>query len=156
MLWMNDKKYFRGMLFSIGGLFAVTCFSIIYCILNSTSIQDDQTTSHVMSIVYMILQLGMEGLVFYYVFKAMVNGSSLIKIVMYSNDEFPNPKSKRNSLIFFIVSTIISIYMIVIIFPLDIFLSFFVLGLKFALLNFFSLVAIISIYFFCYKAERKE
>lgn len=156
MIDMNDKKYFKSMLISVGALFVLTCFSIIYCILGAKNVPDEQNTSHVMSIVYMIFQLIMEAIVFYYAFKAMVNGSSLIKTVMYAKDDVPNKKCKRNALIILIISAIIAVYMGIIIFPVNIFLTFFVLGLKFALLNCFGLVAIVAVYFYCYPKSIEE
>lgn len=153
---MKDKKYFKGMLISIGTLFFLTCFSIIYCIIGAKYVPDEQNASHIMSIVYMMFQLIMEAVIFYYSFKAMINGSSLIKTVMYEKDNVVNFKSKRNSLIIFIVSAVLSLYMCVTLFPVNIFLSFFALGLRFALVNFFALLAIVSIYFFCYPITCEE
>lgn len=151
---MNDKKYFRIVSFAIAVAFAFTCFSIIFCITNSSSVEEAQNSSHVMSIVYMIFHLFIEAVVFYYSFKAMVNGSSLIKNVMYVQDNVPNKKCKRNALIMFIVFSILFVYMGLIIFPINIFLSFFALGLKFALANFSLLVAIISLSFYLYPKEK--
>lgn len=153
---MEAKKYFKLMLVSIGALFFFTCFSIIYCIINSSSVAESQNSSHIMSVVYMIFHLLMEAIVFYYAFKAMVNGSSFIKMVMFEKDSIRNIKSRRNSLIFMLVSSIISIYLVIIIFPIDIFLSFFVIGLKFALLNFFLLVATIATFFYFFPKPKEN
>ena len=152
---MTEKKYFKTMLFSIAILFAITCFSLIFCIVNKEMVEENQNTSHILSIVYMIFHLAMEGIVFYYAFKAMVNGSSLMKVVMYIKDDVVNKKSRRNALIVFVVFIVLAIYfLLTIIF--DIFLSFFALGLRFALMNFSILVGVIALYFFCYRRKIEE
>ena len=156
MLNMTDKKYFKSMLFVVGLLFILTSFSIICCIVKSSTVSDAQNSSHIMSIVYMVLQLVMEAVVFYYAFKAMVNGSSLIKTVMYVKEDVINTKSKRNALIVFTISSALAAYMCVTLLPINIFLSFFALGLRFALANFFMLLAVVSIYFFCYVRKPEE
>ncbi len=153
---MTDKKYFRGMLIGIGCLFLITCFSIIFCLLKTDTVDASQTSSHIMSIVYMFFQLIMESIVFYYSFKAMINGSSLLKNAMYVKEGVVNKKSKRNALIVFVVGFDLAIYFLLTILPLDIFLSFFALGLKFALLNFFLLLGIVGLYFFCYPRNKEE
>ena len=140
MFNMTDKKYFKIMLFSIAGLFALTVFSAIYCVIKTSSVEEIQRTSHIMSIVYLMFQLVMEGVAFYYAFRAMVKGSTLIKPIMYAKDNVVNPKSKRNALIT--------------LFPIEV-LSFFSLGLRFALLNCGLLIAVVSLFFFCY-ARKKE
>lgn len=156
MIKMVEKKYFKKMLFIVGFAFAATCFSIIFCVIKANTVNESQSSSHVMSIVFMFLQLIMEAIVFYYSFKAMVNGSSLIKNVMLIEDGTPNVKCKRNALIFGIVSLILSIYMILVLIIPNIFLSFFALGLKFALANFLALVAIIAFYFYFYPKEKNK
>ena len=154
MFSMTDKKYFKIMLFSIAGLFALTVFSVIYCVINSSGVEDVQKTSHIMSIVYLMFQLAMEGVAFYYAFRAMVKGSTLIKPIMYAKDDVVNPKSKRNALITFIVSCAIAIFFLITLFPIEV-LSFFSLGLRFALLNCGLLIAVVSLFFFCY-ARKSE
>lgn len=151
---MTDKKYFKKLLFSIGGLFVITCFSIIFCIINSNVVEEAQTTSHVMSVVYLVFQLLMEAIVFYYAFKAMVNGSSLIKAVMYVKDGVINQKSKRNALIIYVISSMISIFFLITLMPIN-FLSFFSLGLRFALLNCALLIAVVSLFFLCYRRNSE-
>jgi hypothetical protein len=150
---MTDKKYFKIILFAIGFLFAITVFSVIFCIVRAGTVEDTQHTSHIMSIGYLIFHMVMEAIIFYYAFKAMVNGSNLINAVMYVKDDIVNKKSKRNSLILFIVSAVAATYLLIVIFPVNIFLSFFSLGLKFALFNFFLLLGTVSLFFFCYKKE---
>lgn len=152
MLNMTDKKYFKKMLFSIGGLFVITCFSIIYCIINASTVEDVQTTSHIMSIVYLFFQLIMEAIVFYYAFKAMVKESSLIKAVMYEKEGVINEKSKRNSLITYVISSAIAVFFLITLMPIN-FLSFFSLGLRFALLNCALLIAVVSLFFLCYRRK---
>ena len=144
------------MLVSDALLFALTCFSIIYCILNASSVNGDQTSSHIMSIVYLIFHMVIEGVIFYYSFKAMAKESTLIKPIMLNNDGTPNKKCCRNALIIFGISFCIFAYMCVIVFPVDIFLSFFALGLKFALLNFFALIAMLAIFFFLFTKVKEE
>lgn len=151
---MTDKKYFKKMLFSIGGLFAITCFSIIFCIVNSNTVEEAQTTSHIMSIVYLAFQLLMEAIVFYYAFKAMVKESSLIKAVMYVKDGVINNKSKRNALITYVVSSTIVVFFFITLMPIG-FLTFFSLGLRFALLNCALLIAVVSLFFFCYRRNSE-
>ena len=151
---MTDKKYFKKMLFSIGGLFVITCFSVIFCIVNSNTVEEVQTTSHIMAIVYLVFQLLMEAVIFYYAFKAMTNESSLIKAVMYVKDGVINEKSKRNALIIFVVSSAISILFLVTLLPID-FLSFFSLGLRFALFNCALLLACVSLFFLCYRKNSE-
>ena len=154
MFNMTDKKYFKIMLFSIAGLFALTVFSAIYCVIKTSSVEEIQRTSHIMSIVYLMFQLVMEGVAFYYAFRAMVKGSTLIKPIMYAKDNVVNPKSKRNALITLIVSFAIAIFFLITLFPIEV-LSFFSLGLRFALLNCGLLIAVVSLFFFCY-ARKKE
>ena len=152
---MTEKKYFKSMLFAVAILFVITCFSLIFCIVNKDMVEPSQNSSHILSIVYMVFQLGMEGIVFYYAFKAMVNGSSLMKVAMYIKDDVVNKKSRRNALIIFIVFIDLAIYfLLTIIF--DIFLSFFALGLRFALMNCCALIGIIALYFFCYRRNVEE
>ena len=151
---MTDKKYFKIMLFSIAGLFAITVFSIIFSIVNSNVVEEAQKTSHIMSIVYLVFQIAMEAVVFYYAFRAMIKGSTLIKPVMYVKDGIVNSKSKRNALITFIVSCNIAIFFLITLFPIEV-LSFFSLGLRFALLNCGLLLAVVSLFFFCY-ARKSE
>lgn len=153
---MKEKKFFRNMLICDGLLFALTCFSVIFCILNSSFVNDTQSSSHIMSIVYLVFHLVIEGVVFYYAFRGMVKGSTFIKPIMMNDNGTPNMKCCKNALIFFSISMCIFAYMCVIVFPVDIFLSFFALGLKFALLNFFALVAMVSIFFFCYTKIEEE
>ena len=154
MFNMTDKKYFKIMLFNIAGLFVLTVFSVIYCVIKTSSVEEIQRTSHIMSIVYLMLQLVMEGAAFYYAFRAMVKGSTLIKPIMYAKDNVVNPKSKRNALITFIVSCDIAIFFLITLFPIEV-LSFFSLGLRFALLNCGLLIAVVSLFFFCYVRKRE-
>ena len=151
---MTDKKYFKTMLFAIAGLFLITCFSVIFCVINIKNVDDSQNTSHIMSIVYLIFQLIMEGIVFYYAFKAMISGSSLVKAVMYVKEGVINKKSKRNALIIMILSAGLAIYFLLTIL-LDIFLSFLALGLRFAIMNLFCFIAVIAVFFFCYRINEE-
>ena len=96
----------------------------------------------------------MEAIVFYYAFKAMVKESSLIKAVMYVKDGVINEKSKRNSLITYVISSAIAIFFVITLMPID-FLSFFSLGLRFALLNCALLIAVISLFFLCYRRKNE-
>ena len=153
---MTDKKYFKIVLFTVCLLFLTTSFSVVYCIVKASSVPETQNSSHIMSIVYLIFHLLMEAVAFYYSFKAMVNASSLMKAAMYVKDGQVNKKSRRNALIIMIISSLLAIYFFLTILPIDIFLSFFALGLRFALLNFFILVAVLSIFFFCYKNVPEE
>lgn len=154
MFNMTDKKYFKIMLFSIAGLFALTVFSVIFCIINSSSVDDAQKTSHIMSMVYLVFQLIMEAIAFYYAFRAMVNGSTFIKPIMYAKDGVVNPKSKRNALITFVVSCDIAIFFLITLFPIEV-LSFFSLGLRFALFNCGLLIAVVALFFFCYVRKTE-
>ena len=154
MFNMTDKKYFKIMLFSIAGLFVLTVFSVIYCVIKTSSVEEIQRTSHIMSIVYLMLQLVMEGAAFYYAFRAMVKGSTFIKPIMYAKDNVVNPKSKRNALIILIVSFAIAIFFLITLFPIEA-LSFFSLGLRFALLNCGLLIAVVSLFFFCYTRKKE-
>ena len=151
---MTDKKYFKIMLFSIAGLFALTVFSVIYCIINTSGVEDVQKTSHIMSMVYLMFQLVMEAVAFYYAFRAMVKGSTFIKPIMYAKDNVVNPKSKRNALITFVVSCGITIFFLITLFPIEV-LSFFSLGLRFALLNCGLFIAVVSLFFFCYARKTE-
>ncbi len=85
----------------------------------------------------------------------MVKGSSLLKVVMYNDNGEPNKKSRRNSIIVICISSVIAIYSAIIVFFNDIFLGFFALGLKFALLNFFALLAVLGTFFLTYRLEEK-
>lgn len=152
---MSNKRFFKIMLIVIGTLFFFTCFSIIFCLLNSSMISDTQSSSHIMSIVYMFLQLIIEAVSFYYSFKAMVNGSMLLKTVMYDANGNLNKKSKRNSLIVLCIFGTLSVYLSLIIFFENLFLGFFALGLKFALLNFSILMSALAVFFFAYRTEEK-
>ena len=156
MFNMTEKKYFKTILFVIGFLFLVTCFSLIFCIVKASSVDEAAKTSHVMSIVYLLFHLIIESAVFYYSFKAMTSGSTLIKVVMYSKDDIVNKKSKRNALIILIVSLIIALYFLVLLFPINIFLSFFSLALRYAIFNFFTLLATLSAFFYFYKKQPED
>lgn len=152
MFNMTDKKYFKTMLFSIAGLFALTVFSVIFCVIKTGGVEEVQKTSHIMSIVYLVFQLVMEAVAFYYAFRAMVKGSSLIRPVMYVKDDIVNRKSKRNAFITFVISCNIAIFFLITLFPIEV-LSFFSLGLRFALLNCGLLIAVVSLFFFCYARK---
>ena len=96
----------------------------------------------------------MEAVVFYYAFKAMAKESSLIKAVMYVKDSVINNKSKRNALITYVVSSTTVVFFFITLMPIG-FLTFFSLGLRFALLNCALLIAVVSLFFFCYRRNSE-
>ena len=152
---MNEKRFFKIVLTIIAILFFFTCFSIIFCLLNSSTVNETQSSSHIMSIVYMFLHLLIEAAAFYYSFKALVNGSALFKAIMYDMNGNINKSGKIKALVTVCISSIISIYLVFTLFFDNLFLGFFALGLKFALLNFFILLSAIAVFFYTYKAEEK-
>lgn len=147
----RKSKYFLGLLILIIGLFVITAASVIYCILNGSSVAEEQTTEHIMAMVYMFLHLAVVAIFSFFAFKAYYIKSVLVSVFMTSEDGSKNIKARNRAIVLASIFGVLAIYFLILCFGADIFLSFFSLGLKFALMNFFLSIASISLYLVFYK-----
>ena len=150
------RLYFLGLLLILGVIFFVACFSIIYAVLNKDLVEEKQNIEHTLGFVYLFIHLIIVAVLFYLSFKAYLNGSAFIKVIMTNEREELNKKAIIRCAIIGGIFLIIGVYFVVLLCGVNSFLSFFALGVKLALANACLTVAVIASYLCFYRPKKVE
>lgn len=153
---MKKRKYFLGLVINIGVLFALCCFSIIYCVLNGSSVPDDKHVEHIMAFVYLFFHLIILAVLFFYALKAYLLGSSFIQIVTTKENGEKNKKAVVICSVLAGVFALIAVFFITVIAGVPSFGNIFSLGLQFALVNAGFTVSSLCLFLVFYKPDVIE
>lgn len=149
----KEKKFFLTLLICLGALFLLACISIIFVFV----VDFQNTSENIMSTVYLFIHSIIVAVAFYFTFKAFMQKSQLMSILMIDERGNAIKKSQIVASILASLSFIVGIYFMLLCFSLPIPLQEFAKGLKFTLMNVGFSVGIVSLFFALYpKVYIKE
>lgn len=147
----TKRAYFRNLTIGLSALFVLTCASIIYSVLNASSVSENQYTGHTLGFAYLFLHLILLAIMIYLSLKAFLKGSQFIEIIMSTEQGEKNKKAVVRAIIFAIIFGLIGMYFILISLGVNIFLNFFPLGIKLAIANLSIFITTISLFLVFYQ-----
>lgn len=139
----KTKVFYLLMMITEVLLFALGCFSLIFCFAG----QETSGNQNALSEVYLIAHLVIIAGVFYYTLRAFQKGPYILKVFMIDDHNNPIIKSRVVSIVIMAITYAIGVYFALLAFGLELPLNFFTLALRHAVMNFGFSVGTIALYF---------
>ena len=150
------NKYFLYLALIFVGLFACTCFSIIYSVIGLNAIAPEKRAGNTLSLVALFIHLIILGVCFYWAMKAYLYKSSIVAIIMVDDRGNKNPKSYRNAMVFAIIFGIFGIFFLLNSFGILHFTEVLTVALNLMLTNLGLTISFVALYLFFYIPESLE
>ena len=152
---MKKRKYFLGLLIALGLLFVLCCFSIIFCVINGSSVPSDKNVEHIMAFVFLFFHLIIIAVLFFYALRAYLVRSTFIQIITTKDNGNRNKKTVVVCSILAGIFALIGVYFVTVIAGVPSFGDMFSLGLRFALMNAGFTVTTLCLFIVFYKPDSE-
>ena len=152
----TKNKYFLGLIILCVALFLFCCFTIIFDVLNLSTLPEEKRTENFMAFAYLFIHLIIVSAVIIFAVRSYAIKDQILSVFMTLENGQKNLKAYRNSLIFSIIFGILGIFFFLNSFGIINVMKFFSLGLNLALTNVGFSVSAITLYMYFYKPALKE
>lgn len=151
---MKKRKFFLGLLIAEVILFAFCCFSIIYCVLNGSSVPDDKKVEHTMAFVFLFFHLIILAVLFFYSLRAYLTKSMFIQIVTTKENGEKNPKTVVVCSILAAIFATVGVFFVTVLAGVPSFGNIFSLGSQLALVNAGFTITTLCLFLVFYKPDK--